>query len=373
MFFLTLIGLGYIGSMLFYAFGFLKIQTEWEIEDLEAESKNFTVVIPFRNESASLPAYIRSIVLAEKPAITTPVFIFVNDHSDDDSIDTLEEELKSFPYPYQIVLSKGKGKKAALSTGIEMATTEWILTNDADVQIQKRGLASLCSLLYHTHADLLVLPVQMKGGSLILGRLQSLESNALVAMALGSLANGVALTANGANLAFKKEAFYKWGGYEPEINRASGDDEFLLKRAFAQNPEKVAAIASREFCVYTQPMEGMSELVNQRVRWASKIKWYGFSASVILSSIGVLFMLVFAFCLAMALFFGNYTAFISCLAYKFIGDGLLYLSFARFFELTRSQLLLLLIMPFYQISYMLWVGIKKIGKKYEWKERTYPA
>jgi biofilm PGA synthesis N-glycosyltransferase PgaC len=368
---LSLIGLLYVGSMLFYSFGFLRMQGEWDLSELDTEAVDFTVVVPFRNESAHIAALVDSLKKAHRPLYAHPFFIFVNDHSTDDSLDTLEEALLNFPYKYILLSSKGEGKKAALETGIAQAQTSWIVTTDADVSVNPLWLQTLSSVLFHSESDLLVLPVNMKGRDSLLDAFQALESKALVSMGIGSLANGVPLTANGANLAFKKEAFYRWGAYRAESHTPSGDDEFLLKRAFAMQSDKVKACALREIMVDTHPANGMQALINQRLRWASKINSKKLSPQLLLSAIGLVFMLCLFFSMVSAFLVGNWKIFITCLSYKIIGDGLLFISFRRFFGLSKKHLLLLLGMPFYQIVYMIGVAIKRSRKTYEWKERKY--
>src|ERR1035437_789648 len=93
-----------------------------------------TLIIPFRNESENILNSLASIINLEYPKEKLEV-IFVNDFSDDNSLDLLCKaekpvniRLLSVPDNY----SKFQHKKRAIRYGIENSSGEIIVTTDAD-------------------------------------------------------------------------------------------------------------------------------------------------------------------------------------------------------------------------------------------------
>ncbi len=75
---------------------------------------------------------------------------------------------------------------------------------------------------------------------------------------------------NGANLAYKKEAFLEVEGFSENNHIASGDDIFILEKINTNYPGKVHFLKSEEAIVTTFPEKEWPSLIEQRIRWASK-------------------------------------------------------------------------------------------------------
>jgi hypothetical protein len=80
--------------------------------------------------------------------------------------------------------------------------------------------------------------------------------------------------ANGANLAYTKEAYTNVNGFEGIDAVASGDDMLLMYKIWQQHPQQVMYLKSKEAIVTTAPMKTWSAFFNQRRRWASKTLHY---------------------------------------------------------------------------------------------------
>jgi polyisoprenyl-phosphate glycosyltransferase len=96
---------------------------------------SLSLVIPVFNESATLDLFIDRVtqVFAREHAITLE-FIFVNDGSTDDTLDTLlARQLKDARIKI-VDLSRNFGKEAALTAGIQVASGDAIVPIDADLQ-----------------------------------------------------------------------------------------------------------------------------------------------------------------------------------------------------------------------------------------------
>lgn len=79
---------------------------------------------------------------------------------------------------------------------------------------------------------------------------------------------------NGANLSYLKSAFLEVNGFEGIDQLASGDDMLLHQKIAARFPGKSAYLKSKKAIVETAAMPDIKSLLQQRVRWASKARFY---------------------------------------------------------------------------------------------------
>ncbi|MDO9578379.1 MAG: glycosyltransferase [Candidatus Cloacimonadales bacterium] len=165
-------------------------------------------------------------------------------------------------------------KKNALSQAIQASTGEIILLTDADCLVGKYWIEAM--LANFEEADMVV------GFSRTLVNdwkkaksAQKYEHFDFVAMFLaagGAIASGKYFSCSGQNLAYKKSAFEKVGGFSKIEHLISGDDLNLLQ-LFRKNSLKVRFAFSPHSYVYTHSIENWQKLFSQRSRWASNMKW----------------------------------------------------------------------------------------------------
>lgn len=367
---ISLVSTAYLLVMLYFAWGFNKVNTKIS-PNYNTPKVPFTVIIPFRNETANLPSLIQSLQAQQENAATE--ILFINDNSQDDSFDLIQNILNDFPMGYRVLQNEGEGKKAALLTGINASKTEWLVTTDSDVILPETWMRELSAQISNTNAQMLVMPIMLKSDKGIFQDLQKLESAALVGMSAGALMNGKALTANGANLAFTKTIFREAGGYLPENNTPSGDDEFLLKRVHAMNASHVELCFSKKLIVEAAICKNFKELINQRTRWASKIEIKGVKWTQLFVLIPSLFMALLSIFLVISLIGFHKNIFASLLLSKWMADFFLFFVIKNFFGLSYNWIGTLILLPFYQIIYMLPVLFNKFFASFEWKGRRYGA
>src|SRR5690606_24407046 len=112
--------------------------------------------------------------------------------------------------------------------------------------------------------------VRIRQDGNLFSALQAMEFASLIGSGAATLALGIPVMCNGANLAFRKEAFQQAGGYGDNNHVPTGDDVFLLRRIFSHDPRSVRFNAFPESVTETEPASTLSEFVRQRIRWASK-------------------------------------------------------------------------------------------------------
>jgi biofilm PGA synthesis N-glycosyltransferase PgaC len=362
-------GFLYLILMFFYALGYAKVKTN----SPPPNATHCSVIIPFRNESHNLKALVDSIKNLKKPLGNTE-FIFVNDFSEDNSVKLLLELLnQEFIYEYKIIENNGKGKKDALTTGIQTAKHNFIVTTDADCVLHEKWLYLIQSYkAENPKKKFWIYPVKINSAGNLFDDMQQLESAALVCMGLGAQANNIPLTANGANLAFDKDLFEQVGGYKPENTIPGGDDEFLLKRVHKLNPELIQGIKNPHTNVFSAPAKDFKSLVKQRTRWGAKVNLKRFDLRQIVILTPLIFMTLLSLSLFLTFINPVKSLFAGLLMYKWLGDAILFLSFRKDYGMGMKKITLIILMPFYQILYMIAVAYQLwVVKKYDWKGREY--
>lgn len=221
--------------------------------------KNLSVIIPFHNEETRIDDLIESLN-NQKIWPENIELIFVNDFSDDKTVEVIEQKLKR---PFRFIhQSKKKGKKQAIHEGVQNAQHDVILTLDADVKPGENYFNALFKL---PQTDMIILPVTMVSKT-IFQELSSIEFGWLQLLTYGSKKP---ILCSGANLLFRKSAYQSSFKTRTDFNIASGDDVFLLQ-TFIASGKKADRFVDDELAVETKAPAGLMNLLRQRKRWLSK-------------------------------------------------------------------------------------------------------
>lgn len=253
--------LGYVANQLWFLRDW-RATPRTKLPGAESPRADWTVVVAARNEAAHVGTLVAEAVAQAREVIV------VDDHSDDQTaVRARAAGARVIELP-----TAQTGKRAALARGIAAARGAWIATVDADVRVPARWLAHLRSA---AAPDTVAVagPVHLDPAVTWFARWQALDFAGMMAVTAASLRGGRFAMGNGANLAFRREAFEAVGGYAVEPGRresASGDDMLLLAKLVARYPGRVAFAKSRGAAVATPPQPSLAGFVRQRWRWAAK-------------------------------------------------------------------------------------------------------
>ena len=156
--------------------------------------EDLTVIIPFRDEEKR----IKRILNSYKNSLKTPSeIIFVNDHSSDNSMDIITQNLGKLPFQIIQLNKDESGKKTAIQKGVLHSKRTFILTQDADIEFSPDYFSNLEKI---NQDNLIILPVIFQTKKII-------NTDVVLANALNYSATGFSrpILASGANLLFKKE------------------------------------------------------------------------------------------------------------------------------------------------------------------------
>jgi glycosyltransferase involved in cell wall biosynthesis len=345
-------------------YGFTKVNS-FDYLGFKPKTK-FSIVVPFRNESENLPILLDSFSKLNYPNDLFEV-ILVDDAS--------EERLQVADCRLQIAVVNNirvsnSPKKDAISTAIQVAKNDWIITTDADCVVNENWLSTLDNYIQLHDASMIAGAVSYECENSFIHHFQQLDLASLQGATIGSFGLKKGFMCNGANFAYTKSFFEKLNGFEGINGIASGDDVLLLQKAIALFPDKVHYLKSENNIVITKPLDDWKSLFYQRVRWASKTGSYQ-------SSFGKgLALIVFCGNLAWVLGFGcsvlGVTPFqniILLFLLKFVVDAILIYKANFFLNKNRMHYLILgsLLYPFFSVS----VALYSLFGKYEWKGRLF--
>ena len=264
-------------SISYFIFLLLLIRAWSGIKEAEILNSNYpfiTVIIPVRNEAHNLNPLIRCL---ENQAYAYDNFevIFIDDCSEDDTYEQLMESSKKSNVDirvYQLDEDVSEGvshKKAAITYGMAKASGELILLTDGDVLLERNWIQVYASAFTSTDSKFISGPVVMDGNGFI-DDVQSLEFSSLIGTGAAAIYYNIPILCNGANLAFRKEAFFEVKGYEGYEKIISGDDEFLMYKISKWHPSGVSFLKSNQAIVHVQPKSDIKEFYDQRRRWSGK-------------------------------------------------------------------------------------------------------
>jgi len=354
-----------------FIYGFDQV-SEFKYKETSTKTK-FSVIVPFRNEAKNLPTLLRSISKLKYSFLNFEI-IFVNDASEDTSCEIIKNHLGNSEIDFKILQNKRKSKspkKDAISTAIEHAKNEWILTTDADCLLPELWLNCYNSFINKTDAKMISGPVAYYNIQTFLDKFQAFDFLSLIGATIGGFGLKLPFLSNGANLAYKKDFFKTLNGFDGNTNIASGDDVFLLQKAIEKHRDSVLFLKAKEAIVFTKPQPDFSSLKSQRIRWASKTTHYKNNFGKLT---GLLVLLMNASLIAFLLL-----AFLEVFKFKLLLiifilktsiDFVLLYKTASFFnqkKLFKSYFFSALMYPFFSV----YIATASIFSSYKWKDRAY--
>lgn len=333
----------------------------------------FSIIIPFRNEAENLQNLLDSIFNLEYEKHRFEI-IFVDDDSTDSSKKIIERFMDNNALDLQIinnVRQSNSPKKDAITTAINKAKNEWIITTDADCVLPKFWLDAFSVFIDKTKAEFVVAPVTYYQVDSFFKRFQLLDFLSLQGATIGGFGIQKPFLCNGANLAYKKSLFKDLNGFNGNSNIASGDDIFMLEKALKNKSVRTGYLKHMHATVVTKAQNSFSQLVSQRIRWAAKSTQY---QSVFAKLVGFIVLLMNAalvcmFVFAIAKVF-SFKMLFYLLVIKVSIDFLLLYKTARFFN-QESQLssyfFSSLLYPFFSV----FIACMSVFTTYKWKGRRF--
>ncbi len=315
------------------------------------ETEKISVIISFRNEMVNLDKLKDSIL---KLNLNPLEFIWVNDHSEDNSLNLLT----SLPSNHKVIsLNDGEiGKKTAIRKGIKLAKGSYILTWDADIIVPPNYFVALKNI---STSELTILPVRMIGNTFIeiLYELDYYFLNS-INMSVSGFADPI--VSSGANLLFNKSTFLKIDSFDIHKNIASGDDQFLLAD-FKKHNKEIQTITDSNLAIETATPKSLYSFFQQRLRWITKSTKIKDDLANLINIIGLIYLLGFVY----LLIYYDWRI----VGFKIILDMLIFKPYLKFID--RKQIIW--VTPCFSLLYPLYFFAIGIGmlffRNQKWKGR----
>jgi poly-beta-1,6-N-acetyl-D-glucosamine synthase len=355
----------YTGWMLAIIFGWLRRNNK---NITSSNTRNsLSVLIPYRNEQENIPLLLKSLSDLQY-SIEAVEFIFINDHSIDDSAETLMLGLLNFPFPYKLISLEENifGKKRAIEAGVLEAAHSVIVTTDVDCIHSKNWLYEINRLI-DSESEFIIGQVINKKKPGLLANLQQIESLLLAGITVGSAKLKTPLLCSGANLSYTKALFNKLQPYKNNCNILSGDDMFFLEKIIREHDCHVEI--SSNSIVETEGAKSFTEMVSRSVRWASKSSKLEMSLSTVFGAIvlsinySMLFMTVLVI-----LDIDSIVFFIKLCAVKTIVDVLFLVLLAKRYGRYQTIMYFPIMVVFYPF-YLFIVSLATVFSSPGWKGR----
>jgi cellulose synthase/poly-beta-1,6-N-acetylglucosamine synthase-like glycosyltransferase len=336
-----------------------------------------SVIIPARNEEENIVSCLDSLARQTYPKDLYEV-ILVDDHSTDRTAIAATTRAAELALSINYIPlanqprpeNKTAHKKWAISTGIDAAGGDLIVTTDADCTANPEWLSTIASFYEDKGAKFIAAPVRIAGGrTSFLSVFQTLDFLTLQGITGAAVFKRFHSMCNGANLAYERKAFYEVDGFKGIDAIPSGDDMLLMHKIFLKYPQQVFFLKHRFAIVTTKPETRWPGFLNQRIRWASKADSYDdrriFWVLLLVYIVNLLFVgLLIAAC------WNSWWLWILLLllVVKTIVEYPFVRSVATFFQQQRLMPYFALLQPFH-ILYTIVVGwLGKFGS-YRWKDR----
>lgn len=333
-----------------------------------------SVVIAARNESANILPCVHSILAQDYPEGLFELIV-VDDCSTDDTAELVrnvgDTRVRLIRLADQLQDDEAirSYKKKALSVGVAASRGMLVLTTDADCIAPPQWLRTVALYYEQSGAAMIISPVRLFNDFSVLQLFQSLDFLTMQGITAATVRLNLGIMCNGANLAFRREAFLAVGGYNGVDHIVSGDDYLLqmkIKRAF---PDGVRYLRSSAVIVDTQPQYSWRGFLQQRIRWASKTGQYEDTKTTFILALIYLFN-VSLFVFSITAWYHNTLLSLLLLVWctKILVEIVFLYPVTGFFQRKKELLFFALLQPLH-IVYIIVAGFLSKIRQFEWKER----
>jgi glycosyltransferase involved in cell wall biosynthesis len=232
-----------------------------------------SVVICARNEYARLKKNIPLIMAQDHPDFE---LVVVNDNSQDDTLELLEDFSREYPRLKIVNLSQDlnffRGKKFPLSIGIKSASHDIILLTDADCSPSSGQWISRMSRNFIDGKEIVLGYGAYEPKPGLLNLLLRYDTLWVAIQYLSFALSGNAYMGVGRNMAYRKSLFYKHKGFSSHYTVSSGDDDLFINLAATRHNVAVEVAAGSH--TISEPKRSLTAWVKQKRRHLTTWKYY---------------------------------------------------------------------------------------------------
>ncbi|RAW01616.1 glycosyltransferase [Pseudochryseolinea flava] len=267
LFFAVILAIGYNVLLTIILVGWRKALQKPLPDEMDTQH-SISVVVPVRDERSTIGTLLQQL---QQSIYSSYEVIIVDDHSSDGTFEYVKQWIAGRAN-FRCIASSGEGKKAALTAGIAMSDSDIIVTTDGDCEVHAYWLKRINACFQSKSVMFAFGGVAIQSDGKLWSDVQAIEFASLIGSGAALWAHGYPVMCNGANLAFRKHAFERVNGYVGNIDIASGDDEFLMRKIVREFPKSIVFVPEEDAVVKTTPKSSIGAFLLQRFRWAGKWK-----------------------------------------------------------------------------------------------------
>ncbi len=202
---------------------------------------NTTVVVCTYNRCQSLPAVLESLAFQVMPDTITWEIVVIDNNSTDETREVVEEAARKWPGRFRYIFEHRQGLSFARNRGVSEARGSVIAFTDDDVKINPDWLCNLTSNLHAGEwagAGGRIVPIWGKPVPAWMSLHDPHTMGPFAVFDFGENQKPLSRPPYGANMAFRKDVFQKYGGFRTDLGRSGTnlhgrEDTELGERLFA--------------------------------------------------------------------------------------------------------------------------------------------
>lgn len=332
-----------------------------------------SVIVAARNEQHNIANLLLTLSNQTYPQNRYEIII-ANDGSTDNTKEIVESYANRFDNIKLIDVQNRETaispKKNALTQAIQIAQNDILLLTDADCIVNKGWIESMVgNFTDETQmvAGFSRTKLDKWNNANLAQKFEFFDIIAIFSAAAGSIRKDKYFSCSGQNIGYRKSAFESVGGFEKIKHLLSGDDVNLMQ-LFRRSKFKIRFSFHPKSFVFTKPVSDWKELINQRSRWASNMKF-----QIELNPEFFIYLISFSIFLFSAYYslFSKFEIAFILLAIKGIADYLFIQKSFKLFRVNKERLSFfinwIIIQPFYivvvavfgQLNLFKWHGKKQ--------------
>lgn len=253
-----------------------------QITDNLPSNQKLSIVIAFKNEEKNLEGLFSSLKNQDYPRENFEI-ILVDDSSTDKSYQIAAELSKSLPNCRVIIAAEKRypRKRGALDLGIKEAKNQFILITDADCIPEPNWIKGY-SIKFIEGYDLLFGLAPFFQSSSFVNNISCFENLRSSLLTFSSANMSMPYSAAARNIGFRKECFYRIGGFGNTLLTPSGDDDLLIREA-VKNNLKIGVVDFKGSSVFSFTKNSLRDYLNQKGRHVQTSFHYLFIHKALLS------------------------------------------------------------------------------------------
>lgn len=240
-----------------------------------------SVIVCARNERSNLQDYLHVLLTQDYPCYEV---IVVNDGSEDDTQIILERYANQCKHLYTTFVPREarviSSKKLALTIGVKAANYDYLLLTDADCRPQScRWIQEMIQGFSDSDQTEVVVGygAYFEKKSL-LSNIISYDTLFIALQYMGMAVAGHPYMGVGRNLAYKRDTFFRNGGFRGMLGERAGDDDLFVNKV--TNNSNTAVVCSRDSITWSTPKTSWQGWLHQKRRHLSVSAHYKSSSKL---------------------------------------------------------------------------------------------